>query len=112
MANTSIIHVLAVVPSTSDPAKRYEIRRGHDNNVYCTCPAWKFQHAPAGQRTCKHLKSFFASQLANGPEAVRMLTKSESGSLLAKSVKKQRVASERGAAARAAKKAARLAVVS
>jgi len=41
------------VQSASDPKKRYEIRLGKDNVVYCTCPAWRFSKAP--HKCCKHI---------------------------------------------------------
>jgi hypothetical protein len=33
----------------------YEIRLGADDNIYCTCPAWKFQRKGVFARSCKHL---------------------------------------------------------
>lgn len=48
--------VLAHVPSSSNPSVAYEIRLGGDGNVYCTCPAWKFQKLPPKERSCKHMK--------------------------------------------------------
>ena len=56
--------LLFVVASKSNPEKSYEIRQGADGVVYCNCPAWKFQRLASGNRTCKHLKSFHAGQLA------------------------------------------------
>jgi hypothetical protein len=47
--------VLVTVPSESNPSKSYEIRLGHDGNVYCSCPAWKFQKIHPHLRTCKHM---------------------------------------------------------
>jgi hypothetical protein len=44
-------------------AQPYEIRLGGDGNVYCTCPAWKFQKLPPKERTCKHMKAL-SSQIA------------------------------------------------
>lgn len=38
----------------------YDIIKGRDEVVYCSCPAWKFQRRPAAQRTCKHLQKFQA----------------------------------------------------
>lgn len=51
--------ILATVPSSSDPSKSYEIRMGNDGNVYCSCPAWKYQKVPPKERTCKHIKSLY-----------------------------------------------------
>lgn len=52
--------VIAVVPSSSNPALSYEIRLGHDGNVYCSCPNWKYQKLPPKERTCKHMKELSA----------------------------------------------------
>lgn len=30
----------------------YEVRKGHDGVVYCTCPAWRMKQ---GKASCKHL---------------------------------------------------------
>lgn len=51
--------VLATVPSQSDPSKTYTIKMGKDGNVYCDCPAWKYQKASPKERTCKHIKSLY-----------------------------------------------------
>lgn len=82
MAKHSIIEVLEVVPSSSNPHKSYEIRRGHDHNVYCTCPAWKFQRVPAASRTCKHLIAFFARQASLPTEAEPVIERTEAVELL------------------------------
>lgn len=51
--------VLATVPSQSDPSKTYTIKMGKDGNVYCDCPAWKYQKVSPKERTCKHIKSLY-----------------------------------------------------
>jgi hypothetical protein len=33
----------------------YDVRRGKDGKVYCTCPGWKFSE---GDKTCKHVRDF------------------------------------------------------
>lgn len=38
----------------------YDIKKGKDGVVYCTCPAWRFQKLPVAARTCKHIKSVSA----------------------------------------------------
>lgn len=49
--------LLATVASDSDPDREYEIRRGGDGVVYCTCPAWKFQKGVSPRfRSCKHIR--------------------------------------------------------
>lgn len=59
--------ILATVPSSSNPLKSYDIRLGKDGNVYCTCPAWKYQKKHPHDRTCKHLKAF--AKQVNLPKA-------------------------------------------
>jgi len=77
MATKSEPTVLAVAPSKTDPSKSYEIRRGKDGTIYCTCPAWRYQRLKKGEkRTCKHLAAFFAQQLTS-PEPTCAVTKSE-----------------------------------
>jgi hypothetical protein len=46
------MQVLATVRSESSAAS-YEIRRGGDGVVYCTCPSWRFSREA---RDCKHLR--------------------------------------------------------
>lgn len=58
MTNTAT--VLATVPSASNPEVVYTIKRGTDGNVYCSCPAWKFQKLSPQLRTCKHLRALAA----------------------------------------------------
>lgn len=58
--------LISLVPSSSNPNKAYEVRCGHDGNVYCSCPAWKFQKKHPHDRTCKHIKAVLrrASRIA------------------------------------------------
>lgn len=44
--------VLKTFPSRSSPGTEYEVRRGGDGTVYCTCPQWRFKQGRGG---CKHL---------------------------------------------------------
>ena len=47
-----------VVPSHSDPRKRYTLtRHAKDGSWSCTCPAWRFQHADAAHRSCRHIRA-------------------------------------------------------
>lgn len=46
-----------VITTVQGSSGVYEIRLGGDGNVYCTCPAWKFQKLPPKERTCKHMKA-------------------------------------------------------
>jgi hypothetical protein len=63
MTNHPTSLVVGKFQSMTSPGKFYEIRRGKDGVVYCTCPAWKFQKKEYGQpRTCKHLKSLMLGQ--------------------------------------------------
>ena len=77
--------LLATAASKTNPEKSYEIRKGADGVIYCSCPSWKFQRLAAANRTCKHLKSFHAGQLAR-KEAVE--TKQEAGQNLALAAKR------------------------
>jgi hypothetical protein len=44
------------VPSATNPEKQYLLTRHAETASWsCTCPAWKFQHAHAAGRTCKHI---------------------------------------------------------
>lgn len=82
-------HILTVVRSASNPEKTYEIREGADGNIYCTCPSWRFQRVAPAHRSCKHLRSFFASQTATKcHEDDREMNRSQAASLLAQSKKK------------------------
>lgn len=42
--------ILTVI--TGSTGSRYEIRRGGDGVIYCSCPAWRFR------KTCKHLDAY------------------------------------------------------
>jgi hypothetical protein len=54
---------LMSVPSSSNPDKSYDVKLGKDGNVYCSCPAWRFQKLHPHQRTCKHIKAAQAAGL-------------------------------------------------
>ena len=49
--------------SMSNPAVKYEIKRGANGHIYCSCPAWRYQKLPPMKRTCKHLKALAAGRL-------------------------------------------------
>jgi len=56
--------VLKKIPSKSSPTISYEVRRGDDGNVYCTCPSWKFSK---GAKSCSHVRDYIASPEAKMP---------------------------------------------
>ena len=60
--------VIALFASASKPGHSHEVRVGADGNVYCTCPAWRFQKgvSPIG-RQCKHTKAAVAGFAAATP---------------------------------------------
>lgn len=51
--------VLATYPSSSNPSISYNIIRGGDLVIYCSCPGWR------NTKNCKHLKAYHA---ANGSQ--------------------------------------------
>lgn len=59
--------VLATIPSSSNPEVTYQVIRGKDGNVYCTCPAWKFKKGVSPKdRTCKHLRGLANAMKQHG----------------------------------------------
>lgn len=74
--------VLATIPSKTNPNKGYDIMQSKQGHAYCTCPGWKYQNVPPAQRSCKHLATYHAMNLAAKEE---MSPKSESGAGLATS---------------------------
>lgn len=48
--------LIETVKSTSTKGTTYQIRRGADSKVYCTCKGWKFYGR------CKHLEAFKTRQ--------------------------------------------------
>lgn len=58
--------VLATFASKSNPGHRHEVRVGADGNIYCTCPAWRFQHNHPMNRVCKHTKAVVGSMVHGG----------------------------------------------
>jgi len=41
----------------------YEVRQSTNGHVYCTCPAWKFQHVTPAKRVCRHTEAAKALHL-------------------------------------------------
>jgi predicted nucleic acid-binding Zn finger protein len=56
--------ILATIPSKSNPSKSYQVRKGDDGVIYCTCPAWAFSGKKPGGHDCKHLRALRASMEA------------------------------------------------
>lgn len=52
--------LLAQYPSKSRPGFSYDVCLGADGNVYCSCPAWRFQHLHPSNRSCLHTKDAVA----------------------------------------------------
>ena len=68
--------VIALFASASKPGHSHEVRVGADGNVYCTCPAWRFQKgvSPIG-RQCKHTRMAVANMVANSPRPAKSAPK-------------------------------------
>ena len=43
--------------SRSRPGNYYEVRRGGDDTLYCTCPRWRFNQ---GKKGCTHLDAYIS----------------------------------------------------
>jgi|GEM_PF-4620731 len=53
------LSILAVYPSKSKPDLEYTVTLGSDDNIYCDCPAWRFQKGiPPQARVCKHTRAY------------------------------------------------------
>jgi len=64
LTNIKPTQTLDIMSVTSSNGKtEYQIKLGKDGNVYCSCPAWRFQKLHPHQRTCKHIKSAQAQDL-------------------------------------------------
>lgn len=48
-------------PSKSKPGTFHEVRLGHDNVLYCTCPSWRFLRNGVVARTCPHVRNVQAA---------------------------------------------------
>ena len=46
---------------SSDGANVWQIRRGKNGHVYCTCPSWKYQRVTPIDRVCKHTRAWIAT---------------------------------------------------
>ena len=57
MRSEGPVALLGVYPSRANPAKEHVVQMGEDENVYCSCPAWRFQKGThPRERTCKHIE--------------------------------------------------------
>lgn len=59
MVNSNGSVTLAVVSSKSRPGVEYKLVVGRDNQLYCSCPAWKYSR---GTKNCKHLDQFLGKK--------------------------------------------------
>jgi len=67
--------LLKKIPSKSSSSIEYELMKGDDGVVYCTCPAWKFSK---GAKSCSHTRDFMGSHEASlSPEEVKELKRKE-----------------------------------
>jgi nitric oxide reductase NorQ protein len=67
--------LLKKIPSKSSSSIEYELLKGDDGNVYCTCPAWKFSK---GAKSCTHVRDYMGSHEAKlSPEEVEAVKKKE-----------------------------------
>ena len=57
--------VLATVASSSNPSKTYDIIKGGDGVIYCTCTAWKMH------KDCKHLRQYHSGNAVSAVNAVK-----------------------------------------
>lgn len=55
--------LIGTFPS-SDGSKTYEMYRGKDGVVYCSCPGWKF--SKERPRSCKHMKTHAETLVREG----------------------------------------------
>jgi nitric oxide reductase NorQ protein len=62
------------IPSKSSASIEYELIRGDDGTVYCTCPAWKFSR---GTKSCAHVREFIGSTPDLSAEEIEKLGKKE-----------------------------------
>ena len=53
--------LVRVVKSASRRGVEYEIRRGPDGSLFCSCSAWRF--SPARPKHCKHVAAYVAEQM-------------------------------------------------
>ncbi len=52
---------------TSNSSGRvYQLWLGKDENLYCSCPAWKFSKGPKEEKTCKHIKQAVREEWPTG----------------------------------------------
>ena len=71
--------LLKKIPSKSSPSIEYELLKGDDGNVYCSCPAWKFSK---GAKSCTHVREYMGSHEARlSPEEIEELKKKEAAEL-------------------------------
>jgi len=85
------------IPSRSSASIEYELMRGDDGTVYCTCPAWKFSK---GTKSCTHVREYAGSTEAKlDPAELEKLRKKEKAELEKRKAEqeKRRLAEEEAA---------------
>jgi len=74
--------LLGQFPSKSTPGTMHEVRLGHDNVLYCTCPSWRFLKNGAVVRTCPHTRNVMAALKRLQPDIAEKV--SQTAELMAK----------------------------
>lgn len=64
MAKKHSYTVVRTWPSSTNPDKRYELRMGADEEIYCNCMAWRF--SKKSPKICKHMEQWADQVAKNG----------------------------------------------
>ena len=49
--------VKKIISASDSSGRIYELWLGKDDNLYCTCPAWKFSKGTKEEKMCKHIRA-------------------------------------------------------